>query len=77
MQPRKFLLGLVVIPRWEYEWGLTIPQIELMLADQPIVVYPKNKGKDKAPDIENFKAVEEKWKTRKTGQKIKLSDLLQ
>ena len=41
--PRDFLFGLVRVPMWDYYWGLTAAQIELLTVDQPIVVYKKEK----------------------------------
>ena len=41
--PRDFLFGLVRVPMWDYYWGLTAAQVELLTIDQPIVVYKKEK----------------------------------
>jgi hypothetical protein len=47
MMPRDFLFGLVRVPMWDYYWGLTAAQVELLTIDQPIVVYKADKTKDK------------------------------
>ena len=41
--PRDFLFGLIRVPMWDYYWGLTAAQVELLTIDQPIVVYKKEK----------------------------------
>lgn len=41
--PRYFLFGTVEVPMWDYYWGLTAAQVELLTIDQPIVVYKKEK----------------------------------
>ena len=43
--PRDFLFGLIRVPMWDYYWGLTAAQVELLTIDQPIVVYQKDKEK--------------------------------
>ena len=47
MMPRYFLFGLIEVPFWEYRSGLTVAQIELLIADVPIVVYKKDEDNDK------------------------------
>lgn len=48
------------VPRWGYEWELTLPQIELMQADLPHTLYTKNRGKDdNGRPMKNTKASEE------------------
>ena len=39
--PRDFCFGLIRVPMWDYYWGLTAAQVELLTIDQPIVVYKK------------------------------------
>lgn len=41
--PRNFFFGLVRVPMWDYYWGMTAAQVELLTIDQPIVVYKKEK----------------------------------
>ena len=45
--PRDFLFGMVRVPMWDYYWGLTAAQVELLTIDQPIVVYKADKNKEK------------------------------
>ena len=45
--PRDFLFGLIRVPMWDYYWGLTAAQVELLTIDQPIVVYKKDEDNDK------------------------------
>ena len=45
--PRYFLLGTYEVPMWDYYWGLTAAQVELLTIDQPIVVYKADKDNDK------------------------------
>jgi len=46
MMPRTFF-GLIRVPMWDYYWGLTAAQVELLTIDQPIVVYKADKDNDK------------------------------
>ena len=41
--PRDYLFGLIRVPMWDYYWGLTAAQVELLTIDQPMVVYKKEK----------------------------------
>ena len=45
--PRYFLFGFIEVPMWDYYWGLTAAQVELLTIDQPIVVYKADKDNDK------------------------------
>ena len=45
--PRDFLFGLIRVPMWDYYWGLTAAQVEILTIDQPIVVYKKDENKPK------------------------------
>ena len=45
--PRYFLFGFIEVPMWEYYWGLTAAQVELLTIDQPIVVYKADQNKEK------------------------------
>lgn len=45
--PRDFFGGLYRVPMWDYYWGLTSAQVELLTIDQPIVVYKAEKKKEK------------------------------
>ena len=86
--PRDFLFGLVRIPMWDYYWGLTAAQIELLTIDTPIVVYKRDdSGKPKPGEkgftrtAEQARKEYERWKARqeaekKKGVKIDLSTFL-
>lgn len=45
--PRDFLFGMIRVPMWDYYWGLTAAQVELLSIDQPIVVYKADQNKEK------------------------------
>ena len=45
--PRYFLFGFIEVPMWDYYWGLTAAQVELLTIAQPIVVYKADKDNDK------------------------------
>ena len=45
--PRDFLFGMIRVTMWDYYWGLTAAQVELLTIDQPIVVYKADKDNDK------------------------------
>ena len=66
---------------WEYYWGHTKAQVELMTADAPFVAY-KKKDKPK-PGDPNYKADPdkiqrdyEKWLERKKKRKVSLNSFL-
>jgi len=67
---------LIRVERYEYLWGYTIAQIELMMYDAPVVKYKRDdEGKPK-PGQEGFKrtaeqaqAAYEKWKKRREDEK--------
>lgn len=70
--PRYFLFGLIRIPMYEYMWGHTIAQIELIDIDQPVTFFkhdssnrPKPGEKGYVPDKKKLDACVEKWKKRK------------
>lgn len=45
MMPRDMFFGFVRVPMWDYYWGLTAAQVDLMLTDRPIVVYKRDEEK--------------------------------
>lgn len=82
-ESRSVLSGLIHVPMWNYWWGLSENQIDLLLVDQPLVVYPRNKdGKKKGngrgcelppPSKKKIAEAEMKWKQKYgNGQKPKL-----
>lgn len=74
------LLGLVRIPMYEYYWGLTAAQIELLAMDCPVVVYKNKKDKPKHTKKE-MDALMAKWEAKQKereekGTKLNLNDFL-
>ena len=71
--PRYFLFGLVRVQMYEYYWGHTAAQIQLIDIDQPIIVYKRqdqNSGlkpgdKGYRPDKKKLDAAVERWQKRK------------
>ena len=71
--PRYCLFGLYRIPMYEYYWGHTAAQIELMDIDAPITVWKKHESKgglkpgDKGyrPDPKKLDDAVRRWKERK------------
>lgn len=71
--PRYFLFGLVRVQMYEYYWGHTAAQIQLIDIDQPITVYKRNdsnsglKPGDKGykPNKKKLDAAVERWQKRK------------
>lgn len=67
---------------YDYWWGYSSAQIDLMIADQPLVVYPKS-GSRKMTKA-RAEAAYKKWKERKekeggdmfVGKKVSLGDFL-
>lgn len=37
--PKKFLFGLITVPKWDLNWGFTKAQIELLCLDKPLINY--------------------------------------
>lgn len=74
--PRYFLFGFVRVPMYEWYWGHTAAQIQLIDIDQPITVYKKrdrNEGlrpgdKGYKPDPKKLDAAVERWKKRKAAR---------
>lgn len=64
------------IKAYDYWFGYTSAQIELMIADQPIVVYDKQE-KNKMSKTE-ADAIADEWKSKRSnraeGEKISLSE---
>lgn len=74
--PRYFLFGLVRVPMWEYYWGHTKAQIELMTIDVPLTLFKKDKsGKPKPgekgykPNPKKLQEAVERWKKKKEDRK--------
>lgn len=65
---------------WGYFWGLTEPQVDLILSDQPVVNYKHDKrdknGKkmQKAPSAWKVEEAQAKWEKKYgNGEKPKLN----
>ena len=71
--PRYFFFGLVRVPMYEWYWGHTAAQIQLIDIDQPITLYKKSdpnsglKPGDKGwkPNAKKLEEAVERWKKRK------------
>ena len=71
--PRYFFFGLVRVQMYEWYWGHTAAQIQLIDIDQPITLYKKSdpnsglKPGDKGwkPNAKKLEEAVERWKTRK------------
>lgn len=75
--PRYFFFGLHRVQMWEYYWGHTAAQIEIMEIDAPMVCYKKHdddnyrsgglKPGDKGykPNAKKLESAVERWKKRK------------
>lgn len=71
--PRYFLFGFVRVPMYEYYWGHTAAQIQLIDIDQPITVYQRRDSNDGLkpgdkgwkPNKKKLDDAVERWKKRK------------
>lgn len=69
--PKYFLFGLYRIQMYEYYWGHTKAQIELIDIDQPFTAWAKSENTKKPgdkgykPDKKKLDAAVERWKQRK------------
>lgn len=71
--PRYFFFGLVRVQMYEWYWGHTAAQIQLIDVDQPITLYKKSdpnsglKPGDKGykPNAKKLEEAVERWKKRK------------
>lgn len=78
MADRSFFFGLAVIPAYNYWWGYTAAQIELMAADIPVTNYGGGTKRTKITQ-EDYDEVRRKWEAEHGGRKngnIKLTDIL-
>lgn len=82
--PRYFFFGLIRVQMYEYYWGHTAAQIELIEIDAPFTCYKKrdkNEGKKPGdsgyiPDEEKLKRSVEKWKERKKRRKFDMKHFI-
>lgn len=78
MADRSFFFGLFTIKAYNYWWGYTAAQIELMCADVPVTNYGEKKKFDKVSE-ERYDEVKRKWQAEKGGREnknIKLTDII-
>lgn len=84
----RYFLGIWRVPMYEYYWGHTAAQIELIDIDQPITVYKmrdQNEGlkpgdKGWKPNKKKLNAAVERWQKRKAEREkrgFKLDKFLQ
>ena len=72
----RYFIGVWRIPMYEYYWGHTAAQIELMFIDQPLTVYKRhdpNEGlkpgdKGYKPNKKKLDQTTERWKKRKADR---------
>ena len=76
--PRYFFFGLYRIPMYEYYWGHTAAQIELIDADAPMICYKKHDDKSSRPGEKGYKPNAKKlddtvakWKKRKAEREAR------
>lgn len=76
--PRDFFFGMVRVPMWDYYWGLTAAQIEILTIDQPIFVYKRDDENKPKPGQKGFTRTAEqarkeyeRWKARQEEEKRK------
>lgn len=79
MCDRDFLFGLHRVKAWNYWWGYSAAQIELIAIDAPLVLYKPEKGKFGKVDRTRAREVTEKWVSKykdNGGETINLTDIL-
>lgn len=65
---------------YDYWWGYSSAQIDLMAVDQPLVVYPKDKDRAAKHSKKKMDDVYERWVAKKhkensvVGEQISLTD---
>ena len=69
------------IAAYDYWWGYSSAQIDLMAVDQPLVSYPREKDGDKKHSKDEMDSVHDRWAAKKkgrrlVGEKISLGDYL-
>lgn len=78
MADRSFALGVVIIRAYNYWWGYTAAQIELMCADIPVTNYSGGTEETKITQ-ETIDELRSNWERKHGGRKnsnIKLTDIL-
>lgn len=76
----RYFFGVWRVPMYEYYWGHTKAQIELIDIDQPITVFEKSKDVKPGqpgykPNARKLREATEKWKKRKAEREKRGFDL--
>ena len=58
------------IAAYDYWWGYSSAQIDLMTIDQPLVVYPKDESKPVERSKKNMDDMYERWAAKKNGSTL-------
>lgn len=66
---------MIRIPMYEYLWGHTAAQIELMSCDQPFTAYKRTREETMEEKRQRMDNAVEKWKKRKEERKKRGFDL--
>lgn len=74
--PKYYFFGLHRVQMYEYLWGHTVAQIQMLMYDRPKTVYKHDKShglkpgdKGYKPDKKKLDAAVERWKKRKAERK--------
>lgn len=76
----RWFFGLWRVPMYEYLYGYTCAQLELMCVDKPFVAYKKRSGDADAPGVTSEAkqiAAVERWKERRKNRKFNFQEFLQ
>ncbi len=66
METKTFLLGLINIPMYHYNWTLTNAQIELIVSDKPISYIKPEKKKFSKPSEKSIQDTIQRFKERQS-----------
>lgn len=69
-------MGLIRVPMYEYLWGHTAAQVELMSCDQPFVAYKRTREETMEEKSKRMDATVEKWRKRREKRKFNIHDFL-
>lgn len=73
VESKSFFFGLINVPMWNYLYGMTLAQIELLTSDCPIIVYDDGKKKEKKPTFSDIEEVKKRWEKKKEVKKNNIS----
>ena len=74
LQDKHLFGGLITIKAYDYWWGYSAAQIQLMVVDAPLIVYTH--GKDRKPSKREIEEKFEEWKGKNSGGKISIDKIL-